>query len=132
MRRELLNAPISADAYVKFTACPTYLSLRLSLLLRSGLSRSTQGTQAAAAKAAEEVKRARSELEATQALLEQAVQEKEAAVQEKAAGYALLRTEQGKGGQPRVCSCFCACFLCLRGGPLLAIGYAVCLLLLNC
>eukprot|EP00752_Nemacystus_decipiens_P011131 g9891.t1 len=61
------------------------------------LEQAQQDNQAAAVKIAEEVTRARSELEATQVLLEEAVQAKEAAVQEKAAGYALLRTEQGKG-----------------------------------
>ncbi len=39
-------------------------------------------------------------------LLEEALQEKAAAVQEKAAGDALLRTEQGKGGEgPGVREC---------------------------
>lgn len=63
----------------------------------------TQANQATAAKAAAEVQRARTELEATQALLEEALQEKAAAVQEKAAGDALLRTEQGRGGEGLAC-----------------------------
>lgn len=50
-----------------------------------------QGHQAAAAAAAEEVQRLKTDLEATQALLE-------GALQEKAAADALLRTEQGRGG----------------------------------
>lgn len=61
------------------------------------------------------MKRARSELEATQTLLQEALQEKGAAVQEKAAGYALLRTEQGKGGRSVCARVFCVlCFVCVR------------------
>lgn len=45
------------------------------------------------------MRRARAELEASQALLEEALKEKAVAIQEKAAGDALLRTEQGKVGE---------------------------------
>lgn len=104
-----------ADGHAPFppTHPPPTLSDRFRCLCRFAVfvavacrcrSRSgTQGTRAAEAKAAEEVKRARSEVEATRALLEEALREKEAAMQEKAAGYALLRTEQGKGGESDVC-----------------------------
>ncbi|CAM9852719.1 unnamed protein product [Ectocarpus sp. 12 AP-2014] len=60
------------------------------------LKQGSHATAAAAAAADEEVRQARAELEAAQALLEEALKEKAVAVQEKAAGDALLRTEQGK------------------------------------
>ncbi|CAN0208504.1 unnamed protein product, partial [Ectocarpus sp. 8 AP-2014] len=60
------------------------------------LKQGSHATAAAAAAADEEVRQARAEVEAAQALLEEALKEKAVAVQEKAAGDALLRTEQGK------------------------------------
>ncbi|CAM9709828.1 unnamed protein product, partial [Ectocarpus sp. 8 AP-2014] len=60
------------------------------------LKQGSHATAAAAAAADEEVRQARAEVEAAQALLQEALKEKAVAVQEKAAGDALLRTEQGK------------------------------------
>lgn len=80
---------------------PTIITLTL-LVANSFVAfftdRALQGSQATAATAAEEARRARSDVEATQALLEAALAEQRASAQEKAAAEALLRTEQAKGG----------------------------------